>query len=206
MKKIKAFFSKLKKKINKIPRKLIFWSIGIILVLGLLYRFKNQFVVAIVNGRPISRLTLVKELERQGKKQVLENIILKTLILQEAKKQKIIISDEEITTEISKIEESIKSSGQDLNQVLQLQGISQSELRLQIKIQKMVEKLAGKDISVSEEEIKDYQEKNKDTLPKDKTAEEIKQQVSEQLMSGKLNQKIEELINNLRQNAKVSYF
>jgi foldase protein PrsA len=205
MKQVKQLFLKLKKKVQAIPRKIIFLILILIILVSSGYLFKNQLVVAMVNGRPISRLALIKELERQGKTQVLENLITKTLILQEAEKQKITVSEEEINAEIAKIEEGLKSSEQNLDQLLQLQGMTRDDLKEQYRLQKKAEKLAGTDIEVTEEEIKNYQEENKDYLPKDKTAEEIKAMVTEQLKSDKLNQKIQEVIQGLRDQANIKY-
>jgi len=72
---IVRLFSKLKKK--------DFLSfLAILLLSGLLYYFKNQFVVALVNNQPIWRLTLIKEVEKQAGEAVLDSLITKALVLQ----------------------------------------------------------------------------------------------------------------------------
>ena len=71
------------------PAKKIFLR-GLILLLvlgGLIFFSAKFFLVASVNGQLVSRLTIIKELERQGGQKTLETIILKTLINQEAKKE-----------------------------------------------------------------------------------------------------------------------
>lgn len=179
----------------------------VIIVLAVaLYFLKGQLIAATVNGEPISRLALIKELEKQEGAKTLDSLITQTLILQEAKKQKIIISDDELGEEIKKLEESFTKQGQNLNQLLEVQGVSQNELRKQIRLQKIVEKLAGKDIQVSEQEINDYLEKNKNLLPKDAKPEDLKLQAKEQLEQEKLNSQIQSLIQSLRQSAKINYF
>jgi len=99
--------------------------------------------VATVNGQPISRLTLIREMEKSSGKQVLEGLIGKTLILQEAKKQNIFVGKEDIDQEMAKIEENFKNQGQDLNQLLAFQGMTRADLEEQIQLQKTAEKLAG---------------------------------------------------------------
>jgi len=126
--------------INK--KTLIALLVVFILIAGGLL-LKKELVVATVNGQPIFRLTLIREMEKNSGKQVLEGLIGKTLILQEAKKQNVSIGQEEINQEMAKIEENFKSQGQDLNQLLAFQGITKADLEEQIQLQKTAEKLAG---------------------------------------------------------------
>jgi len=158
-KKIKKATNKLlnKKALNK--KALIALLVVFVLVAtGLL--LKKELVVATVNGQPISRLTLIREMEKSSGKQVLEGLIGRTLILQEAKKQNASISQEEIDQEMEKIEENLKSQGQDLNQLLSFQGIAKTELEEQIRIQKLVEKLVGSTESAKLQEwFKDLRQK-----------------------------------------------
>src|SRR5882724_9068411 len=51
-----------------------------------LYYARGIFVAAVVNGQPISRLSVIKETEKQSGKQALETIVRNTLIEQEARK------------------------------------------------------------------------------------------------------------------------
>jgi len=129
-----------KKALNK--KTLIALLVIFVLVSAGLF-LKKELVVATVNGQPISRLTLIREMEKSSGKQVLEGLIGKTLILQEAKKQNALIGQEEIDQEIAKIEENFKNQGQDLNQFLAFQGITKADLEEQIQLQKLAEKLAG---------------------------------------------------------------
>ena len=48
------------------------------------------------------------------------------------------------------------------------------EFKEQIRVQKLVEKLIGKDIKVTDKEIDDYIEKNKDSIPQDAKPEEVR--------------------------------
>jgi foldase protein PrsA len=179
--------------------------LAIIILAGTLYYFKNQFIVAMVNGKPIFRLTLIRELEKQAGKSILDSLITKTLILDEAKKQNVSISDGEINEEIKKIEENISKQGQELAALLDAQGMTRNDLLEQIKLQKIVEKIAGKDISISEQEVNDYIKTNKDLISKDTDIEKIKETIKGQLEQEKLNEKIQTLVESLRQNAKINY-
>lgn len=178
----------------------------LLIILGLLYYFKSLFVVALVNGEPISRLAAIRELEKQSGKQVLDSLVTKTLILQEAKKQNVTIDQTEIDQAIKKIEKDIQGQGQTLDQALTLRGMTRTDLIEQIKIQKLVEKILGKNIKVTDKEVSDYIEKNKITIPEGTKPEETKTQVKEQLLQQKLGEKFQAWIENLKKNAKISYF
>lgn len=181
----------------------------LLIVLGLaaaLYYFKNQFLVVLVDGKPIWRLTLIKELEKQGGKQTLDTLVTKILILQEAENQNLNITINEINQEIEKIEQSLSQQGQKLDQLLEARGMTRNDLVEEIKVQKIVEKLAGKDVEVTDEEINDHIEKNKDSFPKGLDMEEAKENIKQQLKQQKMNEKVPSWIQSLHNRAKIKYF
>lgn len=193
-----------KEKIKTNPRLLILSLV--IIILGLfLYLFRGQLIVATVNGQPISRFTLIRELEKQAGKKALDAMITKTLILQEAKIQKISVTDVEVNNEISQIEKTITDQGQNFDQLLIDQGMTRNDLVEQIRLQKLVEKLVGKDISVSDKEVSDYFEKNKNTFPKDSKLESVKEEIRKQLEQEKLNTQIQTRVKSLQDSAKINY-
>src|SRR3989344_2004054 len=104
-------------------RRLITYGLLALLVIGgLLYAFRTQLLAATVNGEMISRWKLIKQLEKQNGSQALDNLVVETLIMQEAKKKGVAVSDAELEEEIKKIEERFKTQGQELDQVLVTQG------------------------------------------------------------------------------------
>ena len=171
-----------------------------------LYFFKGQFVVALVNNRPIWRRVFVKTLEKQGGQQVLDSLIIENLILQAAQKEGISISDEAVNQEIEKIKANFSSQGQDFDQLLAAQGISQKELAKQIEIQKTAELIAGKNISVSDEEVANYLTENEISFSEEENQDEAKANVKRQLEQEKLNQAIQEWLDLLRENANIKSF
>ncbi|MEA3355019.1 MAG: SurA N-terminal domain-containing protein, partial [Patescibacteria group bacterium] len=175
----------------------------IIGVIGVLMYFKNMIVVAFVNNQPIFRYSYIKELEAQGGQQVLDTLMTKALVLQEAKNKGIVIGKEEIEAEFAKIEEIAKQQGKSLDELLELQNIKKSEVAEQIKIQKIVEKIASEGIIVSDEEANLYLEENKDFLPEDSSPEELLNMVKEQLLKKQLNSNIQKMILELKEEAKI---
>lgn len=184
----------------------LLWGIGVIALIFAMYLLRGMFVAATVNGQPISRIAVIRELERQGGKQALNSIVTKNLILQEAKKQNVTVNQEEIDKELKRIEDNIKRQGQTLDQALTLQGMTRESLQDQIRLQKMIEKIVGKDIKVTDKEVDDYIAKNQDALPQDQEGKVLGAQIKQQLQQQKLNEKVNTWIESLRKNAKISSF
>ena len=175
---------------------------------GAFYYFKDQFIVARVNGQPISRLALIKELEKQSGEETLNVLVTQALIWQEAEKQGVTVSNEEVDQEIKQIEGELAAQGQDLNQVLGLQSMTQDELKEQIRIQRLAEELVkkdAKDLDVTDEEVETYFTENRDSFPEDVDAEEAKTDIRQQLEQQKLNQGIGLWIESLRNNAEINH-
>jgi len=178
----------------------------LILIGGILFYFKGLFIVATVNGQPVTRLALIQELEKRNGKQMLSSLVTQILIQQEAQKQNIGVSQKEIDDEVKRVEEGLKKQGQTLDAALGFQGLTKNDFIAQIKLQKLVEKILAKDIKVTDKEINDYIEKNKDSIPKDLKAEEVTASARQQLQQQKLSSKAQPWIQGLQSKAKINYF
>ncbi|MCL6096657.1 MAG: SurA N-terminal domain-containing protein [Patescibacteria group bacterium] len=192
--------------INYLSNKKIIIGIAAVIIAGILYFEKGLFIAATVNGEPVSRLSVIQSLEKQNGKTALESTITKMLIEQEAKKKNIVVSQSEIDTQLKQIEGSIAQQGQKLDDVLASQGMTRSDLIEQIKLQKMLEKLAGNNITVTDKEIEAFIESNKSSFSQDATQDAMKQEAKQQLTQQKLNDKYQALIADLQKNAKITYF
>lgn len=188
----------------KTPR--IYAPLIIVIVFGLLFYFRGLFIVALVNGQPISRIAVIGELEKRNGKQALEALITQTLILQEAQKRNIDVDPTEINDLTKKIEDGLKKQGQSLDQALSLQGLTRKDLEGQLRIQKLVEKMLAEDVRVTEKEVNDYIEKNKATIPESLKPDEATKAARQQLEQQKLSQKAQSFIQDLQSKAKVNYF
>ncbi len=188
-------------------RKTVLFAVIIITgVLALLFTFKGLFIAAIVNGEPISRISIVKTLEKQGGKAVLDSLVTKKLISQEVKKGNITISQSDIDQEINKITESLKAQGTTIDQALTAQGMTRTQLNDEIKLQLSIQKMVGKDVEVSDKEIDEFITANKAQFPEGTKEEEIKKQSTERIKQQKLQQKTQEFLKNLQDKAKVTNF
>jgi hypothetical protein len=177
----------------------------ILLVGGLAWFNKGLLFAAVVNGEPISRLSVIEQLEKASGKNALDTIINKKLINDEAAKQGIIVSDEEAASEMKIIENQIIAQGGTLAQALAMQGLTQDEFKSQIILQKKLEKMLADKLQVSDAEIAQYITDNKIEVPKGLEAtynEQVKQQIYQQ----KLNAAAGTFVDSLKAKAKIQYF
>lgn len=197
----------IKTALNSLRRKKAFVIILALLVLGaLLYLSRSFFLAATVNGQPITRFALTKELEKRAGNETLQNLIEKALILQEAKRQKITISKDEIDNQVKSIEDTLKGQNMTLKDALTARGLSMNDLLDQIKLQKTVEALLAKNIQVSDSEIEAYFNQNKDSFGKNAKLADVKEEIRQQLIQQKLNQEYSKWISDLKAKAKINYF
>ncbi len=187
-------------------KKYIFAFLGIIILGALLFLSKELFIAAIVNGEPIPRWTVIQELEKQNGQRTLSALITKTLISQEAKKQGVIISDKEIDEEIKKIDDSVTKQGQKLDQLLATQGLTKKDLREQIRVEKIIAKVLGKEITVTDKEVDEYIEKNKSSFPEDTDIPSEKENIKKQLEQQKMNEKFQNWLDALQKKSSIVNF
>lgn len=178
----------------------------LLVIASLAFQFKGLFLVGMVNGRPISRLSFDRLLEKQAGSQILESEITKLLITQEGAKQKVVISPNDLDDKIAEIEKQVESQGSKLDDLLQAQGQTRDELKEQLKLQIVIEKILGKDITIEEKEIADYFDTNKATFAKDATLESSKADIEKDLFQQKLSEKFTPWLTDLRAKAKILYF
>lgn len=205
-KKIKLEAEKVKVGLEKVKKnKKYSLFVGVAVVLGVLYLLKGLFVAAMVNGSPVFRYSVIRQLEKQGGSDVLEGLIVEKLMDQEAKKQGISVLPKEIDEEIVKISDQLTAQGQDLDQILTLQGMTRADLAKQVRLQKIVEKVFSDQIAVTDEEVTSYLETYADSLGADMTEEEKKAIAFEQLKQQKLAESYYGWIDGLKSAAKINY-
>lgn len=168
--------------------------------------YQEQRPAATVNGQNISMSTLQTELMRQGGQKVLDNKITETLIFQEAKNKNINPTDAEINDKIKSIEKDITAKGQNLDNLLKAQGQTREDLKQQVKIQTIIEKMFGKDIKVTEQEAKDYFEKNKASYEANATYESKAKEIKDGLTNQKLADKFQAWLESAKAKAKIKTY
>jgi len=189
---------------SKLPAKNLILFLVVVIAGFSGFYFKNKFVSATVNGSPVWRYKVVKELEKQGGKQVIEMMITKKLIAQEAKKQGIKVTKEEVAEEMKKIEESL---GENMDAMMEAQGLNKKDLEEEIELQKLMEKMVTQDGSeITEEEVNEYIAENVEYLGASPIDEETRGGIKEQLKQQKLTESIQTWMKEIKDKAKVVYF
>lgn len=167
---------------------LLFLSLsGALILFTLLIVFLNKRMnVAKVNGQSISRMEFYKELEKTQGSTVLEDMITKKIIFQEAKKSNIIVSESDVQNELDLIRGSVAQQGATLEDILAYQGMTYDQLVENVRIQKILEQLLKDSTSVSDDEIKARYDENRDIYGKDKTYEQLKEEIRYQIYQEKV--------------------
>lgn len=182
--------------------------ISIVVLVGLLVTFlfmlRNQFIVASVNGSPITRYSLIKELEKQGGKQVLEGLVVQKIIDQEASKKGVKVTDQDIDSEIDKIRGQIPQ-GMTLEQMLELQGSDMQTLRTQLVLQVKLRKILEDQVTVTDEEVNAEYNANQESYS-GVSEQEAKAQIKEGLMQQKLSGLINTWLEQKKSEADVKYY
>lgn len=160
--------------------------IGIIL---LLVTAGKYLVIAWVDGKPVTRFEEYQTLEQRYGKDIREQLIVEKLILSEAAKRGIKVSDQDINNEIKKIEGE-QGGKESLNQILTSQGISQEEFRKLVRLQILRQKMFGGNVTVAEEEIDKYIQDNNQLTAQSEDASataKLREDVRQQLLAQKVN-------------------
>lgn len=199
---------KVEKKLNKLKKlnKKTIIILAIVVVLGVLVYFgRGLFIAATVNGQPISRWSVITMLEKESGKSLLESMVIEKIIAIEAKSKNVVVSDEDISAEIKKIEADITAQGGTLELALAQQGLTLDVVKKQILLQKQVEKLLADKIVVSDEDIAKYITDNQVTVPAGQEAT-FNEQIKADLVAEKLNTEAQAYIAELKEKAKIKYF
>lgn len=208
---MKKIINRLKAFLRKVPKKIfskrilltVFLPLAVILAL---YLSRSLIFAAWVNGKPIYRYSLTRELEKQGGRQILDGLIEKSLVDAEAGKNNIKVLQSDIDSQITTIEKKVTSQGISLDDALGLRGMTREDLAGQIKTQIIVEKILSSKIKIDEKELKDYFNANKSLFGQNPVFDKVKEQVRNQLFQQKLSAEYNSWITDLKNKAKILYF
>lgn len=124
---------------------------------------QNGDVVASVNGQPITREQFFSRLEEIAGDQVLEQMITELVIAQAEGTHGVAISEEEIVAELDAVKESFGSE-EAFQTELARYNLTEERLLYEIRLNLILTKLSQKDVVVSDEEVEQFFEENKDLL------------------------------------------
>lgn len=185
----------------------LFIAGGAILLLAVLtFIGKSLVIAATVNGSPISRLSVVRALEKQSGKAALESIIQKKLIETELNKQNVTVTQEEVDAEIRMIEQEVSGQGGTLKAALEAQGVTEEALREQITIQKKLEKVLSDKVQVSDADVEALKKQNDLKPAEGQKEEDFNKGLKEQLKRQKFQEEAGKWVENLTKSAKINYY
>ncbi len=127
-------------------------------------------VVAKVGSESLTRDDLYTFFVEQNGEAALDTLITKNLINQEVEKEKILITSEEIDEELQDL---ITSYGgeETFEQQLATSGLTQDDIKEDIKVNLQIEKMLQPQIEITEEEMQTYFDENKDSFAQTKQVE-----------------------------------
>lgn len=133
----------------------------LVTILSLRYVKPDSEVVATVNGETITKDELYQAMLTEGGRQVLDRLITNLLILQEGKRRDITVTDEEIDARIQNlINANFYGMADSFYQALEQYGLTEESLKKDIKTELILRKIAGEQISISDEEARAYFKEN----------------------------------------------
>ncbi|MCX6791588.1 MAG: SurA N-terminal domain-containing protein [Candidatus Gottesmanbacteria bacterium] len=179
----------------------------IIVVLGLVAIFvsnKGLLVAAVVNGKPIFRWQLNSVMASRFGQQTLDSMVSQMLVDEEAKKAGVSVSQAEIAQKESNLVASL-GSNVSLDDVLQYQGMTKADFEDQLRLQLTVEKLLGKDITITDADITNYIATNASTLAASDEAG-LKEEARQAIFSQQLNDKVQTWFAEVKTKAKILRF
>lgn len=177
-------------------------TIVLIILLVIAFKFKNLIIVASVNGKPITRWQLEQELNSKYGAQTLDNLVGEQIILSEAHKKGVFVSDAEIASKIQEIENRIKGKIL-LDDALKSQGLNRDSFRKQVEIQLTIDKMFDKEASVSDKDVNDYIEQNQASFSQATDTAKLKSDVYQNLRQQKIGDLFDKWFAGAKKDAKV---
>ena len=120
----------------RVNKKAVIGAAVLIVVVCAFYSLRGLFIAAMVDGSPISRWSIVRELEKKSGEQALDALITKHLIRTAAMKSGVVVNSSDVDQEIAKITEQVTKQGGTLAMALEQQGMTEEIFREQIVLQK----------------------------------------------------------------------
>lgn len=173
------------------------------LFLLLLYK-RNLFIAATVNGAPINNIELLSRLNDQYRTQTLNQMINEKIILDEARKKNVSVSESEINDRIAELEKNV-GGAETLDTLLTQQGQSRNGLKSQLRLQLTVEKIFEQEAAVSAEEVDGFLAENRDTLQATDSAGQTKE-ATDILKQQKISELFQTKFQEWKQQAKVEIY
>lgn len=180
----------------------IFLLLGILL--GILIAYQGMPIAAIVNGQPIFRWEVANMLFQRYGQQSLQGIITERLIAAEAQKSGVSVTQSDIDEKAKQILSSFGSS-MSVDDFLKFQGMEKKDFDNQIKLQLTVEKLLGKDLNITEQDVTNYIASNQAILVATDPAK-LREEAANALRDEQIGEKVQTWLQEIKAKASIKSF
>lgn len=144
-------------------------------------------------------------MKKQIGKQVADRLIVEKLILDEAAKKNVSVTEDELNKEIEEIKKNF-SADVSLESVLQNQGMTMEDLKKDLRLKILATKIVADKVTVTEEEIKNYLSQNPDFLKEETDKVKKAEEAGKLLKDEKLNQEFVTLIEELKKSSNIQIY
>jgi len=145
-------------------------AVAVIVLMMMLLQKPSGFgqrsdIAATVNGEAITMAEFFDAMYAQGGQDVLQQLITRRLIIREAEKNGISVSDEMLDQEVASIiDESFNGSEEDFLEALDFYGIDLQKFREDTRLSMLVQELAMAQINITDDDIHAYLVDNPELL------------------------------------------
>jgi len=186
-------------------------SVAIVVLAGLslfflAQRYRGLVIAGVVNKTPITRWQLNKVLTNRYGEAVLEELVNNELLNQEAAKQGIVVSSEDLAKERQSLVDSLGGE-ENLASALQQYGLTESDLTDQIRLRIIQEQLADKlfTVDITDEQVQEYFDSN-ESLYEGQSLDEVKEDIRNSLKQQQVQQEFYAWFDQLKQNTQIKTY
>ena len=192
------------RKINNSNFRKILSLTSAIFILLILYR-SGIVAPMFVNGEAVTIADIIYSYNMGGIKG-LKNRLLEAKILEiEAKKRNIIITKDEIDSELNRAEEEAILSGLTLKEILDNKDQSLSDYQRELKTRLTIYKILSQSTTMDDDAIDKIMEENKWLYNNEKEAEEVREELRKLLIDTQYQFEYQKIIKEAKADSKVNY-
>ncbi|MGM0714933.1 SurA N-terminal domain-containing protein [Brevibacillus parabrevis] len=157
--------------------------------------------VAKIGNVSISQHELYEQMKKESGASVMSDLVAIELCRQEGAAQGITVSEQEVDAKVNPIKDKLKTPEKFQQYLKEKNFTNEKELRERIKMILLRDKLLEKAYPVTDEQIKEYYEKNKEKLGK--SLEEARPEITEKLQERNKRKNVDEWITQLKKKYNV---
>ena len=176
--------------------------IGAALVGWFWYKTNTWPVVAVINGKPITRFEVDQQLFTQDKGPVIEGLVTQTLIKQDVAERGIKATDAEVDAKLEEIKKGLPP-GQDIDKALAGQGMTLEQFKEQIRLRVEVEKVLADKTKVASDEAEKFVKDNDKSFAEGTSQSEKLETAMKSLQQEKFQTALSSWLKELKDKAKI---